>query len=73
MGDMTSVLLRIPIRFPYPLNIFELNFVFSSVLLADAQLYVRRENDRLDLGEEIEVMNCRFNWNEINIKKNSLH
>ena len=50
MGDV-AVLLRIPTRFPYPLNIFQLNFVFSSVLLADAQLYVRRENDRLDSSE----------------------
>ena len=28
MGDMAVMLLRIPTRFPYPLNIFELNFVF---------------------------------------------
>ena len=46
MGDMAVMLLRIPTRFPYPLNIFELNFFFS-VLLEDARLYVRRQNDRL--------------------------
>ena len=55
MGDMAVMLLRIPTRFPYPLNIFELNFVFfRSVLLEDAQLYVRRQNDRLYSSKNFE-------------------